>query len=86
MDVVFRKVRERDQLILEQMCCTAEFLNWFFLQVMKRKPAHLKLLAAKHSVGCSLGQTDVEVTVMQNDGREVPFCGHISACRVIPTA
>jgi hypothetical protein len=55
------------------MCCSAEFLSWFFLQVTGRKPAHLKLLAAKHSVVGSLGQTDIEVTVAEDAGREVVF-------------
>jgi exodeoxyribonuclease V alpha subunit len=30
----------------------------------------VKLLTAKHSVGCSLGQTDVEVTAIDNSGHE----------------
>jgi hypothetical protein len=43
MDVIFRKVRERDidLLLLEQMCCSVEFVNWFFFQVTKRHPATL---------------------------------------------
>jgi hypothetical protein len=75
MDVVFRKVRERDidLLLLEQLCCSAEFLRWFFLQVTKREPAHLKLVSAKHSVVGSLGQTDIEVTVVEDAGHKVVF-------------
>jgi hypothetical protein len=73
MDVIFRKVRERDidLLLLEQMCCSAEFMNWFFLQVTKRQPTRLKLLSAKHSVVGALGQTDIEVTVMNGGGKVV---------------
>lgn len=75
MNVIFRKVRERDidLLLLEQMCCSAEFVNWFFLRVMKRPPACLNLLSAKHSVVSSLGQTDIEVVVADDGGREVVF-------------
>jgi hypothetical protein len=62
-----------DLLLLEQMCCSPEFVSWFFLRVTKRQPTHLKLLAAKHSVVGSLGQTDVEVSVMDDVGREVVF-------------
>lgn len=75
MDVIFRSVRERDidLLLLEQMCCSQEFVNWFFLQVTKRQPAKLNLVSARHSVVGSLGQTDIEVTVVGDGGREDVF-------------
>jgi hypothetical protein len=75
MDVIFRKVRERDIdiLLLEQMYCSADFINWFFLHVTKRRPARLKLLSAKHSVVGSLGQTDIEVMVVDEGGGEIVF-------------
>jgi hypothetical protein len=75
MNVIFRKVRERDidLLLLEQLCCSPEFVTWFFLQVTKRRPSSLHLLSAKHSVVGSLGQTDIEVVVADDSGREVVF-------------
>jgi hypothetical protein len=63
MNVIFRRVRERDidLLLLEQMCCSPKFLSWFYERVTHKPPNQLTICEAKHSVSASLGQTDIEV-------------------------
>jgi hypothetical protein len=74
MNVIFRRVRERDidLLLLEELCCTPEFLKWFFERVTNKTPTELTLVEAKHSVFASLGQTDIELAV-DDAGRRFVF-------------